>query len=228
MRKVVGGRAFLLSRGFRRLCLAALGTACLLSPWKGVRHHGCLKLVAAADDTGEKPSGPPPLNVDKDAPRLDESAGKEAEPSARSGADNSACYVCHANYKEEPFAQRHAKASVGCAKCHGESRPHQANEENTTPPDVMFPPEEIAPFCAKCHETHNAPAAAVIARWQQRCPKKANPKAILCTDCHGEHRLRIRTVRWDRRTRKLIVGNRNQRAGKGEGPARKPARKPAR
>ena len=69
----------------------------------------------------------------------------------------------------------------------------------------MYPPEAIAEKCAECHEEHDAPAVEVIARWQERCPKKTDPSTIVCTDCHGDHRLKIRTVRWNKKTRKLII-----------------------
>ena len=118
-------------------------------------------------------------------------------------ADNLACYCCHANYKEEPLAQEHAKANIGCVKCHGESFAHRNDEDNITPPDVMFPPQRIAENCGPCHAGHDVPAVAVVARWQERCPK-TDPERIVCTDCHGHHRLASRQVRWDKTTGKLL------------------------
>ncbi len=50
------------------------------------------------------------------------------------------------------------------------------------------------------------PAQKVIARLLERCPEKTNPAALVCTDCHGEHRLKVRTVVWDKETRKLLSG----------------------
>jgi hypothetical protein len=44
----------------------------------------------------------------------------------------------------------------------------------------------------------------VITRWQQRCPEKRDVSQIVCTDCHGEHRLKNRTVRWNKTTGDLI------------------------
>jgi hypothetical protein len=43
-----------------------------------------------------------------------------------------------------------------------------------------------------------------VARWQQRRPGKTDPKTTVCTDCHGEHRLKLRTVQWDKTTGKLL------------------------
>ena len=33
----------------------------------------------------------------------------------------------------------------------------------------------------------------------------SDAKDIVCIDCHGQHRLKIRTVRWDKQTKELIV-----------------------
>ncbi|MCX7015729.1 MAG: cytochrome c3 family protein [Candidatus Sumerlaeota bacterium] len=194
-------------RGFSAVALALGGlalTAVAATPLALVK--------AAAQDApaAEATSGLPPLAVDKsnrltleDAP----TTGGEslASPAALPPADNSRCYVCHGNMKDEPLAQRHERASVGCVDCHGESGAHEEDEDNTTPPDTMFAPEAIAPLCERCHQTHNAPATKVIARWLERCPTKSNPAEVLCTDCHGAHRLAVRTVRWDKKTRQLLA-----------------------
>jgi len=71
-------------------------------------------------------------------------------------------------------------------------------------------------MCAECHEQHDAPARKVIERWQKRCPAKANPKEAVCTDCHYEHRLRSRTVVWDKKTGKLVVHEKGQDANGGK------------
>ena len=163
----------------------------------------------AAEKEGEKKGGLPPLVVDKDAPLLlDEPA--EKPPADGPAADNTACFCCHTNYEEESFAAAHAAEDVGCIECHGKSHAHRDDEDNVTPPEVMYPPDKIAANCAKCHEEHNAPAHEVIVRWQQRCPAKTDPKQLVCTDCHGEHRLKIRTVRWDKHTGKLLMRKQDQ------------------
>lgn len=151
---------------------------------------------------GERRGGPPPLVVGEDAQALpDEPVAGKAKGK---GADNAACFVCHANYKTETLATMHAAKNVGCAQCHGPSDAHCNDENNTTPPDVLFAADRIDAACRKCHETHSAAPAKVVARWRERCPTKTDPAAIVCTDCHGTHRLRVRTVRWDKRTRKLL------------------------
>ncbi len=115
-------------------------------------------------------------------------------------ADNSYCFVCHTNFKEDSLATRHARKGIGCASCHGESDAHSADEDNLTAPDVMFAKEKIAPFCMNCHP-------------RRKIARKREHKAILagtatenrhCTDCHGTHRMAVRTRRWDKTTGELI------------------------
>jgi len=121
-------------------------------------------------------------------------ASTQVEP-----ADNSYCYVCHVNYQEEPLVLQHAPTGVGCEKCHGMSAKHSADEDNLTAPEHMYAATRVAPFCLSCHP-------------QDKLARDANHQAILaaettpqrCTDCHGEHRLKNRTRRWDKDTGKLI------------------------
>ncbi len=49
-------------------------------------------------------------------------------------ADNSRCLVCHANYEDEPLSVAHAKANLGCVRCHGVSSPHSTDEDGLTAP----------------------------------------------------------------------------------------------
>lgn len=144
----------------------------------------------------------PPLSIEH---LLDEELPESPKEKEEILADNSPCLVCHGNYQEEQFALVHAKADVGCADCHGESYEHRNDEDNITPPDTMYAEADIGPACAKCHETHDAPAAAVIARWRECCPAEADAEKLVCTDCHGKHRLKFRTVSWNKKTRELIV-----------------------
>lgn len=157
----------------------------------------------AATGESSRPK-PPPLSLDG---LLDEKL-PEAKPTEKTQgkpkADNFACYVCHGNYEGEELADIHAKEGYGCVKCHGESLAHRDDEDHLTPPDVMFPAEKIDPGCAECHDTHDAPAKKVIERWQQRCPQKSKPEQLVCTDCHGKHRLEKRVIRWDKTTGKII------------------------
>jgi hypothetical protein len=164
--------------------------------------------LGAASGPEQKPVAPPALQVDQGAPLLlDEPAEEPAMPKLdpqHPVADNTKCYVCHANYKEEPFVQWHAKANIGCVNCHGASPDHIADENNLTPPNTMYWPSKIGLSCYWCHPEHKAAARDVILRWQERVVGKADPKRVVCTDCHGEHRLKLRTIVWDKRTRVLI------------------------
>lgn len=164
-----------------------------------------LVLAAAALAAQEKGKRPPPLKIDKTAPLLLDEPAKESNPSLTGPmANNEACFVCHQNFQEESMATVHAKANIGCVKCHGQSAAHRNDEDNITPPDVMYPTSKIDRSCRKCHEEHNVSPAKVIATWQKRCPQKTVASTILCIDCHGEHRLAVRTVLWDKETGKLV------------------------
>jgi len=171
----------------------------------------------AADNKADESQGPPPLRVDKSAPLLLEDPPPSETPDdpwevpAGPMADNSFCHCCHTNYEKEPFAVWHQKANVGCVKCHGESYAHRDDEDNATPPEIMYWPERIQKNCEKCHDEHDVSAVEVISRWQQRCPAKTDPATVVCTDCHGQHRLRFRTVWWDKKTGELIVRQGDQR-----------------
>jgi hypothetical protein len=102
-------------------------------------------------------------------------------------ADNSQCYVCHINYQEDKLTTIHAKADIGCERCHGSSNDHRSDKDNFTPPDIMYPAEKINSFCKGCHPTAQLGGG-----------KK------YCTDCHGEHRLSHRTRKWDKTSGKLV------------------------
>ena len=112
-----------------------------------------------------------------------------------SGADNSRCFVCHVNYMQEDIAVTHARNGMGCAHCHGESDEHIADESwasggNGTAPDIMFPRPKINPFCMGCHpqdKIDTAPHKPFLA---------AGDDLMVCTDCHGNHRLANRKCKW--------------------------------
>lgn len=148
-------------------------------------------LVACKEQIKQEPE--PLLLLEE--PDVAEELGEPTGPIA----DNSRCHVCHMNYEDEALAVVHARADVGCEQCHGASDAHCADEDNITPPDIMYPAEKINPSCMACHSrekidiaVHKAFLADIIAG-----------KAI-CTRCHGDHRLAHRTRRWDKTTRKLI------------------------
>jgi hypothetical protein len=116
-------------------------------------------------------------------------------------ADNSRCHVCHLNYAEELLAVLHARANVGCERCHGSCDDHCSDEDNITPPDIMYPRAKINPSCMLCHPRSTIDTPKLP---QHRPLFAAGPKKG-CTDCHGSHRLRYRTRRWDKATGKLLA-----------------------
>jgi hypothetical protein len=120
------------------------------------------------------------------------------------------CNDCHMGYIGEPLALAHAKAGMSCDSCHGKSRAHYSDESNTTPPDKMYPADKIDPFCQGCHHTHDVPPGKVVALWMKRNSDKTSPDKIVCTDCHGEHRMKVRTVIWDKETGKRLRTNRGE------------------
>jgi len=166
-----------------------------------------LLLALAAGCAGREAGGPPPLVVEEDAPQLPGEA-RGADPNAPA-VSNDPCFVCHANFRSEPLATEHAAAGVGCTDCHGDSFAHRNDENNTTPPETMYPPDAIDPACRVCHDKHEAPEEKVAAQRKPLLETKRLDE-ITCTDCHGEHRLAVRTVRWDKRTGKLITAGRDR------------------
>ena len=199
--------------------------------------------AAPATDNEAETAGPPPLVVDTSAPLLldkpTEAEDASAVAATRAAAENAACFVCHANYKTEFLVDSHAKADIGCVHCHGQSSAHRNDENNTTPPEIMYPAEKIDPFCRGCHTAHDIPPRTIIARWLKRSEKEANPSCcgcheeddvppeqvvvrwkersldknetdpgnIICTDCHGDHRMKLRTVIWDKASGRLLRTN---------------------
>jgi len=144
----------------------------------------------------------PPLLLDEEPPLLlddepllllDDDEGSE-QSDAGPQADNSRCFVCHVNYMEEYLAVTHARVDMGCAYCHGESDEHIADESwasggNGTAPGTMFPKPKIVPFCMGCHPKDKIDAV-------QHEPLFADMEKMVCTDCHGKHRLHARKCKW--------------------------------
>ena len=145
----------------------------------------------------------PPLLLDEEPPLLLDDEPLlllgDDEGSEQSGAgpqaDNSRCFVCHVNYMEEDIAVNHARIGIGCAYCHGESDEHIADESwasggNGTAPDAIFPKPKIVPFCMGCHPKDKIDAV-------QHEPLFADMEKMVCTDCHGQHRITTpRKCKW--------------------------------
>lgn len=119
---------------------------------------------------------------------FDSERAQGAEESIDPMGPNAACYVCHMTFVHEKIAKLHKAEKIGCIDCHGVSARH-ANDEHigATPPDIVFKRDKVDAFCGKCHATHDAPAAKVVARFVQR--KLPAQPAPICTDCHGQHRI---------------------------------------
>ena len=169
----------------------------------GIALIGC-----GSDDTDDDLAA---LVVDTDAPLLlaepSENGRASGLPATKAAVENAACFVCHANYSEEELVVRHAAADVGCTKCHGESHPHRNDENHTTPPDRMYAVETVVPLCQQCHESAKIDPREIETVRREQSDKPAS-EPVVCTDCHGKHRLPHRTVRWDKTTGKLISAGR--------------------
>lgn len=118
----------------------------------------------------------------------------------RPAVDNMLCLVCHGNYEDEELAVAHASAGVGCVNCHGLSLAHGDDEEHLIPPNIMYAKDKINVSCMVCHSVGTL------------CDKKEHEMLVgdpatdevVCTDCHGEHRLERRIRNWDKLTGKLL------------------------
>jgi len=116
---------------------------------------GCARKVVNIADTGRKSSinTEPPLLLEDEPLLLEDNPDKS---SVGAMPVNSRCLVCHMNYIKEDIAVTHARVNIGCAQCHGESDAHIDDESwswggKGTPPDIMYVPEKINPFCTGCH-----------------------------------------------------------------------------
>jgi predicted CXXCH cytochrome family protein len=113
-------------------------------------------------------------------PTATETTSKQFEESNPMGA-NAACYVCHITFVQEELSKTHLRAKVPCTNCHGLSAGH-ANDENigATPPDIIIEHNKVDATCLKCHQKHDISAEELSAH-------KSPP---ICTDCHGNHRIK--------------------------------------
>jgi hypothetical protein len=114
-------------------------------------------------------------------------------------ADNSRCFVCHFNFSMEEMATTHARANVSCENCHGASDAHCGDEDNITPPEIMYTKAKINPSCMACHSQ-----SSIDNDNHQSLFGGESSGEETCTDCHGDHRLSHRTRVWDKDTGELI------------------------
>ena len=119
----------------------------------------------------------------------------------REAADNSFCYVCHANYEGEKLVKVHEAEGVGCETCHGMSDKHSQDEDSLVPPDVIFAPAKVASYCGQCHEKRDLLDGDES--HEKFFAGQVEPEKT-CTSCHDmKHTLKVRTRRWDKETRKI-------------------------
>jgi len=118
------------------------------------------------------------------------------------------CSACHYAFSDEELALSHERAGIGCERCHGESERHRSDEDNITPPEIMYPKAKINPTCMMCHPRgkikHVSDHASFLAGAETIFDKSTGQKQY-CTDCHGkEHRMNVRTIRWNKATGELL------------------------
>ena len=129
------------------------------------------------------------------------------KPKKETFVANQFCSACHYAFSDEKLARIHEKAGIGCERCHGESERHRSDEDNITPPEIMYPKERINPTCMMCHpraeikhvSSHNNLLSGVETIFNTYISRK------YCTDCHAEdHRIKVRTIRWNKATGELL------------------------
>lgn len=120
---------------------------------------------------------------------------------------NQFCSACHYGFGNEELARTHERAGIGCERCHGESERHRSDEDNVTPPELMYTKERINPTCMMCHPRaeikHVSSHKSLLAGAETIFDKSTNQKN--CTDCHAkDHRINVRTIRWNKATGELL------------------------
>jgi len=133
------------------------------------------------------------------------------EPSEKKGfVANIFCSACHYGFGDEKLARTHELAGIGCERCHGESERHRSDEDNITPPEIMYPKAKINPTCMMCHPRHEirhvADHKALLAGAKTVFDSAdEGGNQIYCTDCHAiDHRINVRTIRWNKETGELL------------------------
>jgi len=140
----------------------------------------------------------------------------ESQASYESFVANPFCKACHLDFDEEELALDHELAGIGCERCHGESERHRSDEDNVTPPEIMYPKSKINPTCMMCHPRHElqetedhepllAGAETIFDDGLEASSSGTAEAKQYCTDCHGtKHRMKVRIVRWNKATGELI------------------------
>ncbi len=118
------------------------------------------------------------------------------------------CSACHYAFGDEELALSHERVGIGCERCHGESERHRSDEDNVTPPEIMYPKAKINPTCMMCHPRgeikHESHHKFFLAGAETIFDEHTGQKKY-CTDCHGRHhRINVRTIRWNKATGELL------------------------
>jgi hypothetical protein len=172
------------------------------SPSKGETGDKPAPATSSADPPNAKPQPGSPAGS---ALALAAGAGASSPPKGRE-VDNSRCHVCHGNFVDEPLAVSHAKQGIGCERCHGACDEHCSDEGNITPPTIMYARDKVDKSCKECHPD---PMERIVAdaKYCLFVPLTDDEKKKICSDCHGAHRMNLRTVHWDKATGKLLSVN---------------------
>ncbi len=171
-----------------------------------------LLLILAANCSFERaPIDKPPGEKTEEVP-IEQQA--KAEPVAEQAEHelfvaNPFCAVCHYGFDEEELALNHELAGIGCERCHGESERHRSDEDNITPPEIMYPKARINPTCMMCHPrgeiNHVSHHKPLLAGAKTIFDTEAASRKIYCTGCHAErHRINVRTILWNKATGELL------------------------
>jgi hypothetical protein len=126
------------------------------------------------------------------------------------------CSACHYDFDEEELAFNHMLGGIGCERCHGESERHRSDEDNVTPPEIMYPKAKINPTCMMCHPRHEIDhvkdhepmlaGAETIFDPEIEATSTAGGHPVYCTECHAKlHRMNVRTIRWNKATGELLT-----------------------
>jgi hypothetical protein len=121
------------------------------------------------------------------------------------------CAACHYAFGDEELAKAHEEVGIGCERCHGESERHRSDEDNVTPPEIMFPKDKINPTCMMCHPRHeikHVPAHEILLAGAKTIFDSDSEDAgsqMYCTTCHAkDHRINVRTIRWNKATGEIL------------------------
>ena len=148
--------------------------------------------------------------------KLTEDTEVKTQTSYESFVANPFCKACHLDFDEEELALDHELAGIGCERCHGDSERHRSDEDNITPPEIMYPKSKINPTCMMCHPRHElqeiedhepllAGAETIFDEGHEASYSGTAEAKQYCTDCHGtKHRMNVRIVRWNKATGELI------------------------